>query len=1163
MFSSISRGSSRVRKSYICYSCLSSALGHLDSQSLRLPVERASRTTIAAFSTTPIKNEAEDKEDSGPKDGADGGNEEGGVKVSKVAGRKRGASRPISASKNTLAALRASLLAEEQAANAAKFRTRKSGRSKSRTEKSMAKQAVKDDKGAAAKKTDAPSEVKISSADSAKTATKDQKATPTKAKKRTKSGSTSNAVTNSKSPPSGHKSAKGTKKANKSTSKSISGGETASEKVGKVRKILSTKPMQDKSETGSGDEKPILVRRLQSGPDAEEALKLQLLQMEKDYSIHKARQWALMRKLKDPATAGVELRRKLVELIQEGRLSKVDSFPAVKLLRSSLLRKHLSSSDKPQHLTLKEALKGKSTGLPLRAARATGKAGVPRRVPSDSKGSKPKIFQTGALQAVRGLKHQEIKTISADELQLTPIDQGMLDVPSLSYGLERVLFNPGVYHLQDPRSRVFNFDPYLQSIMPVSEFDFNALKEYITSSRDKALLEIASAQKKKYTGSTSSMTSALAHFHFLLSQWRPVNTGTLSQNFPVEFDTFTGLQRGPSAIFLRWRDGTYAIDADKQYDSANILMMLGKSMEKLLTLPTEYFEKYRKENSDQITEEERNEAEAFHYTTIGDFLLRSQLDAHDPRLPGTGMFDLKTRAVVSVRMDADAYEEGSGYEIRSRHGEWESFDREYYDMIRAAFLKYSLQVRMGRMDGIFVAFHNTERIFGFQYISLPEMDYALHGTDDTTTGDSEFKLSLELLNRVLDRATAKFPEKSLRLHFETRKAETPFMYIFAEPVEEEQIEEIQATNKAEIEKFESRVLGLSKEDAAEEERKTEWETLQAKVEESMEKDELGHETTATDDDHEIWTEEEQRRVEELLNAAAQEEGEHEDDEDGEEDELVLDELEADEDVEEEEDSKDESLEESEKNGEDEESTNESLEEGEDIEEEEYSKNETLEEAEADDHGDLVDEDVEDNSIEELEDGVVEGDETGKLEGSESTDDGPKPELVENKYLQAEEIAETDENAEAASIASATESGTPAPEFFEEDDSILAMTLVIRNKVNDKYVERPKNLRSHDKWTVEYALAEVPQNYRAQSLYEAAKRRRQKVLTRAREKSDKDDWNTKWIENIRKLSRKGRAWRNLQNKVAAKEPVKTLEVRDGKNMSDKDRDVWEHEKQEKH
>lgn len=295
--------------------------------------------------------------------------------------------------------------------------------------------------------------------------------------------------------------------------------------------------------------------------------------------------------------------------------------------------------------------------------------------------------------------------------------------------------------------------------MPVSEFDFGALKEYITSSRDDSLKKIAREYSKRYVGSTSSMTGILAHFHFLLSQWRDINTSMVSRGFPDQLKSFTLLQRCPSAIFLKWKDGTYAIDADKEFASSNILSMLGKTMEKLLTLKTEDFERYRKSNSDQISEEERIMPEAFHYSTMGDFLMRSQLDAYDPRLPGSGMFDLKTRAVVTVRMNAQNAEQGAGYEIKGRFGEFESFEREYFDMIRSAFLKYSLQVRMGRMDGIFVAFHNTERIFGFQYISLEEMDLTLHGQTDPALGDQEFKLSLELLNQILDRATKKFPER--------------------------------------------------------------------------------------------------------------------------------------------------------------------------------------------------------------------------------------------------------------------------------------------------------------------------------------------------------------------------------------------------------------------
>jgi hypothetical protein len=428
--------------------------------------------------------------------------------------------------------------------------------------------------------------------------------------------------------------------------------------------------------------------------------------------------------------------------------------------------------------------------------------------------SSSKISAQPKIEVIPGRlegKAEDIHSVDASSLKLVPLEKEQPPVPNVQYGLERVLFNPGVYYLRDLRSRVYNFDPYLSSIMPVKEFDFSALKEYITSSRDETLISAAVEEGKKYTGSTSSMTSAISHFHYLLSAWRPPNFSNLSKNFPLQYESYTGIQRAPSAIFLRWRNGTYAIDADKEFDTATVLMMLGKSMEKLLTLKTDEFERYRRKHSSSISEEERNEPESFHYTSMGDFLMRSQLDAYDSRLPGSGMFDLKTRAVASIRMDAKNYEQGLGYEIKSSQGEWESYEREYHDMIRAAFLKYSLQVRMGRMDGIFVAYHNTERIFGFQYISLEEMDTALHGTNDRTLGDAEFKVSLALLNAALDRATKKYPEQSLRLHFHTRESASggsTHMNIFAEPMTEEMIQQIQETNKAQIAEYERELLGL-------------------------------------------------------------------------------------------------------------------------------------------------------------------------------------------------------------------------------------------------------------------------------------------------------------------------------------------------------------------
>jgi hypothetical protein len=407
------------------------------------------------------------------------------------------------------------------------------------------------------------------------------------------------------------------------------------------------------------------------------------------------------------------------------------------------------------------------------------------------------------------LEPDHLQKVKAQDLVISPVNENVLPVPGLSHDLSRVLFNPGIYQLQDPRSRVFNFDPYLQQIMPVTEFDFDALKDYITSSKDDTLSKIASERGRKYVGSSSSMTGMLVHFHFLLSHWREINTSTLSRGFPEKLTSFTAIQRAPSAIFLRFKDGHYAIDADKEHDSANILMSLGRSMEKLFTLEKDDFERYRKSNQTEFSQEERAVPESYHYSEMGKFLMRSQLDAYDPRLPGTGMFDLKTRAVVSIRMNTSRHEEGLGYQIKQRFGGWESYEREFFDMIRSAFLKYSLQVRMGRMDGIFVAFHNVERIFGFQYVSLPELDLHLHGQSDTTLGDQEFKISLTMLEEVFERATKKYPEQSLRFHFETRNTITPIMYVFAEPVDEEDIRAIQDAKKDDIAEIEKRIFGMA------------------------------------------------------------------------------------------------------------------------------------------------------------------------------------------------------------------------------------------------------------------------------------------------------------------------------------------------------------------
>ncbi|KAL8823863.1 MAG: hypothetical protein Q9191_005488 [Dirinaria sp. TL-2023a] len=727
-----------------------------------------------------------------------------------------------------------------------------------------------------------------------------------------------------------------------------------------------------------------------------------------------------------------------------------------------------------------------------------------------------------------------IEAVKAAELELQPINLPQPAVPNLSYGLDRVLFNPGVYHIQDPRSRVYNFDPYLQKIMPVVEFDFDALKGYITSSRDKALDAIARESGKRYTGSSSSMTGILAHFHYLLSQWRRIQTDMLSSEFPAKdtTKTFTQLQRAPNAVFLRWKDGHYAIDADKEFSGANILMMLGKSMEKLLTLSKDDFEKYRKSNPAQVSPEERNAPESYHYSTVGNFLMRSQLDAHDSRLPGTGMFDLKTRAVVAVRMDAQQYEKGMDYEIKTRHGAWESYEREYFDMIRAAFLKYSLQVRMGRMDGIFVAFHNTQRIFGFQYISCSEMDAALHGQWDLALGDQEFKLSLGLLNKVLDRATKKYPKQSLRIHFETREAQTPFMYIFAEPMTEDQINELQSSSDAKVEEFERNILGLCNDNGGVEESDGDdgkWADMQASVEKQMEKDEtsvdaseveeehlgqIGHEAGSSlypsqpsDDDY-ILAETDPQDFDEGLVAASRSDRDIQHAEEN-EDSLGFD-------IED----QDALFQEVQNVTASDETAFQEHEESSDAERSE-NDTETLGEATTDEQWASI----QDSS--ELETGAEDENQPSNTDSTTLTAATEQPptctEEDENFTTQAD-----------APFLDTVAQDLPPP---SEPKDLLAMTLTIRNKVNDKFVLRPQDLTSQDRWTVEYALADVQSPEKAWTLYRASQARRRKQLEAEDEDEGKAaDW---YIRNLRELSRKGKEWRRRQDEIDKARPKVVL------------------------
>lgn len=168
----------------------------------------------------------------------------------------------------------------------------------------------------------------------------------------------------------------------------------------------------------------------------------------------------------------------------------------------------------------------------------------------------------------------------------------------------------------------------------------------------------------------------------------------------------------PASIVLRLTDeGTYLVDADKSVEERDrpdetILSDLGHVLERQLTMEPDEFSRFLRSSTNPFAPHEmREKREAYHYSASKKLVMRSQLDCHDSRLPRK-TFDIKTRATVAIRMDMLNHLNNRGYLISKAEGDLESFEREKYDLVRSAFLKYSMQVRIGQMDGIFLAYHS-------------------------------------------------------------------------------------------------------------------------------------------------------------------------------------------------------------------------------------------------------------------------------------------------------------------------------------------------------------------------------------------------------------------------------------------------------------------------
>ncbi|KAI0632154.1 Pet127-domain-containing protein [Trametes polyzona] len=404
-----------------------------------------------------------------------------------------------------------------------------------------------------------------------------------------------------------------------------------------------------------------------------------------------------------------------------------------------------------------------------------------------------KEYDGEASQAVlldRGtFQHQSLKPLTEVQAPRKKL------IPKLQHGLATVLKRPGVHWLQDPETNAYNFPQHLEVIPRVDDFAFDRLPEFMPSSQDKALVSLAKKANCRFAGSTSSLTGILTQIYLLLSEEKYINISNLSTEFKDAPRFFTPGQRIPVSVILHHQDGVYTTDYDGERDESTediILLPLGTLLEKFLTLPTHTFDKFRKT---YVANDHPALEDTHRYAKFGEFLMRSQLDCRDKSLPGTGVFDLKTRAISAIRHDVRNYLNYVDHRIETLTGKRDSFEKEYYDMIRSAFLEYSFQARIGNMDGVLVAYHNTARIFGFQYVSLREMDERLFGREGA--GSRVFLRCVALMERLYRAIAARFPDRSVKVTFEKRGN---VLRAWVEPLESEggapaHVEELQLSVK--------------------------------------------------------------------------------------------------------------------------------------------------------------------------------------------------------------------------------------------------------------------------------------------------------------------------------------------------------------------------------
>jgi Mitochondrial protein Pet127 len=353
-------------------------------------------------------------------------------------------------------------------------------------------------------------------------------------------------------------------------------------------------------------------------------------------------------------------------------------------------------------------------------------------------------------------KHLYAKEYDLKKLDDVPLNFNFQLPPSLQHGLNSIVRTEGIYSSDQ-------FPSYLKTIPKISEKLYNRISNYARPSSDKKLYTLGLQYGAKYITGSSSLTETLQQIFFVISNFKSPDITGLGSNYDHSNMNYMSAYRKPITFLLRkLPGGIYAIDGDNGpiEEHTKILIHSGVILESLFTTDKPTFERICN-TDEELSESDRNSldrsSKSFRYRKVGNLIIRSQLDTSSVDENGVPfVFEIKTRATAPIRYDLKNYENYLDYKLAKRNGLHSSYEREYFDLIRSILLKYFFQISLGKMDGAFISYHNTQEIFGFEYLSLREIEKRLFGSPEIS--EQILKICLGMFQDLLDDIIEKFPD---------------------------------------------------------------------------------------------------------------------------------------------------------------------------------------------------------------------------------------------------------------------------------------------------------------------------------------------------------------------------------------------------------------------